>query len=348
MKTLKVEVFKSDEAYYRWIKAREAGLRVSKYTPSIVVDDYSMMARIITKYKRLDTAIKHAKEAFADYPAIVEALTELESRRVEDKHITGISDRYSTINARYSIIGGGYSFLIVHRKASEQEGESIGDGETESGSKKVAERYQSKSGDTYSIITTRKDGKFFTAIDCGESGDKCGEWKIFDTYEEACRYLRSVGYSTLMKVIDVDESVGENERAETATEAETADETTAKAMVVEFCSNCETEIEMRWDVKTQGYKAYCPVCGEVLMLCSECVYRSGDFFDDCDFDGRDGTCRFNPKTNGGNTQDSNKAYCPVFGGWIMRYDACRGGCEYDSKSGTCKLYRNNTRKDGGA
>lgn len=48
-----------------------------------------------------------------------------------------------------------------------------------------------------------------------------------------------------------------------------ADETTAK-MVVEPCPHCESEIEMEWDVKTQGYKATCPVCGNLLMLCDEC------------------------------------------------------------------------------
>ena len=124
---------------------------------------------------------------------------------------------------------------------------------------------------------------------------------------------------------------------------------TAKAMVVEFCPNCETEIEMRWDVKAQGYKATCPVCGKRLMLCDECQHRGdGEYLNDCDYDSRTDTCRFNPKVNGGNSQDSNKAYCPVLGGWIMRYDACRGGCEYDSETDTCKLSRNNTRKGGDA
>lgn len=30
--------------------------------------------------------------------------------------------------------------------------------------------------------------------------------------------------------------------------------------VAEFCSNCESEIEMAWNAKLLGYKAFCPVC----------------------------------------------------------------------------------------
>lgn len=65
--------------------------------------------------------------------------------------------------------------------------------------------------------------------------------------------------------------------------------------VVEWCNNCETEIEMRWDVLTQGYRAFCPVCGERLMLCDECQHRgeSGKYKDDCDFIQETDECRFN-------------------------------------------------------
>ena len=28
--------------------------------------------------------------------------------------------------------------------------------------------------------------------------------------------------------------------------------------IVEYCSLCETENEIRWDVETEGYEAYCP------------------------------------------------------------------------------------------
>lgn len=40
-------------------------------------------------------------------------------------------------------------------------------------------------------------------------------------------------------------------------------------IVIEVCPHCENEIEMRWSVEEFGYKAFCPVCGNRLMLCDE-------------------------------------------------------------------------------
>lgn len=65
--------------------------------------------------------------------------------------------------------------------------------------------------------------------------------------------------------------------------------------VVELCPNCGTEVEMRWDVKTDGFKAFCPVCGNRLMLCDECMHRTGECCLDCDYDSETDSCRFNPK-----------------------------------------------------
>lgn len=63
--------------------------------------------------------------------------------------------------------------------------------------------------------------------------------------------------------------------------------------VTEWCQNCETEIELRWDVKTMGYQAFCPVCGAVLMLCDECRHsgKDGAFTDNCDWDSDTGRCK---------------------------------------------------------
>ena len=65
--------------------------------------------------------------------------------------------------------------------------------------------------------------------------------------------------------------------------------------VTEFCPNCETEIEMCWNVKVLGYKAYCPVCGERLMLCDECRHPNGEFCDNCDYDSKTDSCKYNRK-----------------------------------------------------
>lgn len=73
--------------------------------------------------------------------------------------------------------------------------------------------------------------------------------------------------------------------------------------VAEYCQNCETEIEMRWDVDTLGYKAYCPVCGERLMLCDACRHNSdGEYVGGCDYGvtcygGLRNTCKHNQEQN---------------------------------------------------
>ena len=61
--------------------------------------------------------------------------------------------------------------------------------------------------------------------------------------------------------------------------------------VAEVCPHCESEITMEWNVKTLGYKAYCPVCGNRLMLCDECQHGEPGHI--CDYDSNKDTCRFN-------------------------------------------------------
>lgn len=64
--------------------------------------------------------------------------------------------------------------------------------------------------------------------------------------------------------------------------------------VAEWCPNCNTEIEMVWDVETLGYKAYCPVCGKRLMLCDACQHTpDGEYTDDCDYNTVKDTCKYN-------------------------------------------------------
>ena len=58
--------------------------------------------------------------------------------------------------------------------------------------------------------------------------------------------------------------------------------------ITEVCPHCESEITMQWSIKESGYKAYCPVCGKRLMLCTAC-------HDDgyaCDYDTDTDSCRF--------------------------------------------------------
>lgn len=64
--------------------------------------------------------------------------------------------------------------------------------------------------------------------------------------------------------------------------------------VVEFCPNCETEVEMQWDVKVSGYKAYCPHCGGRLMLCDACLHPDDEYnVGKCDYCAQTDSCKHN-------------------------------------------------------
>lgn len=67
-------------------------------------------------------------------------------------------------------------------------------------------------------------------------------------------------------------------------------------IVIEVCPHCENEIEMRWSVEEFGYKAFCPVCGNRLMLCDECQHGEGAI--PCDYDKDTDSCRFNKEIGG--------------------------------------------------
>jgi len=51
--------------------------------------------------------------------------------------------------------------------------------------------------------------------------------------------------------------------------------------VTEVCPNCEHEITMIWDVNDLGYRAFCPVCGEQMMLCDECIHAEDGLNENC-------------------------------------------------------------------
>jgi hypothetical protein len=62
-------------------------------------------------------------------------------------------------------------------------------------------------------------------------------------------------------------------------------------IVTEVCPNCGHEVEIHgWDTGRDGFKAFCPYCGNRLMLCDECRHCEGP---DCDFDSATDTCRYN-------------------------------------------------------
>ena len=57
-----------------------------------------------------------------------------------------------------------------------------------------------------------------------------------------------------------------------------------------FCPGCLREVTLIWNAELDGRKAYCPHCGETLMLCRECprISGKGDLY--CDYDSDTETC----------------------------------------------------------
>lgn len=53
--------------------------------------------------------------------------------------------------------------------------------------------------------------------------------------------------------------------------------------IVECCSLCDTENEIRWDVETEGYEAFCPHCGQPMLICSECMRAEDNKTNKCDW-----------------------------------------------------------------
>lgn len=60
--------------------------------------------------------------------------------------------------------------------------------------------------------------------------------------------------------------------------------------VTEWCSHCETEVTLQWAIAESGYRAFCPHCGNRLMLCSSCPKQ-----EQCDYDKETDTCYYNHK-----------------------------------------------------
>ena len=56
----------------------------------------------------------------------------------------------------------------------------------------------------------------------------------------------------------------------------------------EPCPNCDGYIAIKVDPDDPSYEVFCPVCGEVLMLCTLC---HDDFGDCCDWNPKNGCSR---------------------------------------------------------
>ena len=53
--------------------------------------------------------------------------------------------------------------------------------------------------------------------------------------------------------------------------------------VPEVCPHCDSEITLIWDVDNDGYRVFCPSCGEELMFCDACFHADDNPGGKCDF-----------------------------------------------------------------
>ena len=43
----------------------------------------------------------------------------------------------------------------------------------------------------------------------------------------------------------------------------------------EWCAECDNESKIIWDIRIDGFRTYCPHCGQELTLCDACMHRFG-------------------------------------------------------------------------
>ena len=123
-----------------------------------------------------------------------------------------------------------------------------------------------------------------------------GHLRVFDYDEEfmdekdAERLIKDilqdifdVSYDTPLLLIQWTQDVCIKEDEEEAAKA------IQQSEVCEVCPECGAENIMRWDVKKEGYVAYCPHCGSKMMLCDECM--NSDNAPICNWNPYNGCCR---------------------------------------------------------
>ena len=59
---------------------------------------------------------------------------------------------------------------------------------------------------------------------------------------------------------------------------------------VEVCPHCMQEVPVPNWAPSDGYRAYCPVCFESILLCDECMHAEDNPGHICDWDGTTGKC----------------------------------------------------------
>ena len=64
----------------------------------------------------------------------------------------------------------------------------------------------------------------------------------------------------------------------------------------ELCPHCDCENEFQWDTEVDGFKAYCPHCGNIMMLCDLCLHApiTDEYIGGCDYCEKTDSCKHIP------------------------------------------------------
>ncbi len=64
----------------------------------------------------------------------------------------------------------------------------------------------------------------------------------------------------------------------------------------ELCPHCNYENEFQWDTEVDGFKAYCPHCGNIMMLCDLCLHDpiTDEYIGGCDYCEKTDSCKHIP------------------------------------------------------
>lgn len=231
MKLYEVRRFSSEKAKWatEYVKRYTKEIYTKKYlyTPEVLkLDDGRTKYTLCIKAKQVATACKYLTAYFGEeiqnLSSIVADILANDPKTKNHTEYTVHGDGYTCCVYVGDDAGNIHIALYLDAEASEESNTEETETQTETNEEtkeekeatKLAERYTSKEGFSYAIITERKDRKFFVMTNCGENVDKYRQWKIFDTYEEAHDYLRDAGYFMVKKIIEIDSNTGEGEKCD--------------------------------------------------------------------------------------------------------------------------------------
>ncbi len=128
-----------------------------------------------------------------------------------------------------------------------------------------------------------------TVLICDYYGGGCAEMcQVWDDDCETFEYMMKDIQDVIVKTLNIQESGVYSESLILIKKRCAYEDEECSHIVTQRCPHCESRIKMRWNTETQGFKAFCPVCGQRLMLCNECLQLGSP----CDYDDRTDSCEY--------------------------------------------------------